>query len=347
MSRDIVRLAQIGLGYWGPNLLRNLHAVPRAEVVAVADLSRERLAEVMRDGHPVPTTNDHREILARADVDAVVIATPAATHARLVGEALEAGKHVLVEKPLAMTVADGERIAALAERRRLVLMVGHTFLYNAAVRRLRQYIDEGELGDIFYLYSQRLNLGRVRQDVNALWNFAPHDVSIMMYLLGRTPSEVSARGFAFLQPGVEDVVFMSLSFPGNVNSHVHISWIDPHKVRQMTVVGSQKMAVYDDVSADARIVLFDRGVDRVPTADSPRDFRSFAEFQLRLRSGDVTIPALKFPEPLRVECEHFVECIVEGRRPLTDGRHGVDVVRVLEAAERSMRSRGEAVAIGG
>ena len=343
MSNAIVRVGQVGLGYWGPNLLRNMTALPDAQVVAVADLDRRRLAE--EAGRSLWTTVDYRELLDSPAIDAVVISTPAALHARMAGEALEAGKHVLVEKPLAMTVEEGARLVELADRRGLVLMVGHTFLYNAAVRRLKTYLQDGDLGEVFYIYAQRLNLGRVRHDVNALWNFAPHDVSIILYLLEQEPVEVSARGFAYLQPDIQDVVFMTLVFPGNISAHVHISWLDPHKVRKMTIVGSRKMALYDDVSTDARIVLYDRGVDRVPTADSPRDFTSFAEFQLRLRSGDVTIPALEFPEPLQLECQHFVDCIRHGRPPLTDGRHGLDVVRVLAAAQQSISDCGRAVPI--
>lgn len=345
MDRTAVRIGQIGVGYWGPNLLRSMRSLPQAQVVAVADSDAARLTELREAGGGLFVTRDYRELLARADVDAVVIAVPASLHARMVGEALEAGKHVFVEKPLAMTVADAARVVALAERQQRVLMVGHTFLYNAAVRRLREYITSGELGDIFYLYAQRLNLGRVRHDVNALWNFGPHDVSILLYLLDASPHEVSARGFAYLQPDVEDVVFMTATFPGGISAHVHISWLDPHKVRRMTVVGSRKMVVYDDASVDARIVLYDRGVDRVPTVDSPRDFGSFAEFQLALRRGDITIPALKFPEPLQVECQHFIDCILDGRAPLTGGQHALEVVKVLEAAQQSLDADGRTVRI--
>lgn len=345
MGFETVRVAHVGLGYWGPNLLRNMLAVTRAEVVAVADLEPRRLAEVVQGGRSIATTTDYCDLLARSDVDAVVISTPAALHGKLVREFLEAGKHVLVEKPLALTADEGVQLTALAERRGLVLMVGHTFLYNSAVRRLKQYVDDGDLGKVLYIYSQRLNLGRVRQDVNALWNFAPHDVSILVYLLDQSPSEISARGFAYLQQGIEDVVFMTLVFPNGASAHVHISWLDPHKIRRMTIVGSGKMAAYDDVSSDARITIYDRGVDRVPTADSPRDFKSFADFQLRLRSGDVTIPAFQFSEPLQLECEHFIECIRTAQRPLTDGRHGVTVVRVLEAAQQSINNGGAAVRI--
>jgi predicted dehydrogenase len=344
-SGTTVRIGQIGLGYWGPNLLRNMRTVQHARVIAVADTDEGRLAEVVQNGSVFTTTADFGDVLSHPDIDAVMIATPAASHGRLAHAALSAGKHVLIEKPLATSVEEGEGLIELARRKGLILMVGHTFLYNAAVRRLKEYVDQGELGEVFYIYSERLSLGRVRRDVNALWNFAPHDVSILLYLLGHTPQEVSARGFVYLQDQIEDVVFITLVFAKNVSAHIHISWLDPHKVRRMTVVGSRKMAVYDDVSADARIVLYDRGVDRIPTADSPRDFKSFAEFQLRLRSGDVTIPALTFPEPLQVECQHFVDCIRNGQRPLTDGEHGLAVVRVLAAAQRSIGARGAPVAI--
>ena len=334
----VLRIGMLGYGYWGPHLVRNFAGVPEARVTVVADLDPARLAAGPSNGWV--STTDWQAVLEGPETDAVVIATPAATHHLLVKRALQAGKHVLVEKPLALSAAEGRELAALAERQHRVLMVGHTFLYNAAVRRLREYVSAGELGRVLYVSAQRLSLGRVRNDVNALWNFGPHDVSIILYLLGRRPIEVSARGITCLQPGVEDVVFLTLLFPDRVAAHVHLSWLDPQKVRRMTVVGTRKMAVYDDVSVDAKITLFDRGVDLVPTADSPRDFKDFAEFQLRQSSGDIVIPPLEFPEPLAVECAHFIECIRRDVRPLTDGTHGVEVVEILEAAQRSLRCGG-------
>lgn len=339
-TSDHIRVAQIGYGYWGPNLLRNLQALPSVEVCAVGDINPQQLVKLSRSSNVFRTTTAVEELLDDPTIDAIVIATPAASHFELTYRALTAGKHALVEKPLAMTAADGARLVKLAEENGLVLLVGHTFLYNTAVRRLKQYLEEGELGDVFYLYSQRLNLGRVRQDVNALWNFAPHDISIILYLLEQTPEEVSARGFCCLQQGIEDVVFMTLAFRNGMGAHVHISWMDPQKVRRMTVVGSRKMAVYDDVSTDAKIKIYDRGVERIPNSESPRDFQTFAEFQLLPRRGDIVIPALDFPEPLQLECQHFIDCILEGKRPLTDGQHGLDVVRVLEAAQHSLEKLG-------
>jgi predicted dehydrogenase len=335
-----IHLAQIGLGYWGPNLMRNLQSLPSVDVSVVVDNDAAKLSSLGADGGRLKTSTEVESALDDPAIDAVVIATPPRSHAEIARKALESGKHVLVEKPLAMTVDEGTQLVKLSRERGLVLMAGHTFLYNNAVRRLKSYIDSGELGDVYYLYSQRLNLGRVRRDVNALWNFAPHDVSILLNLVGQLPRNVSARGFAFLQPGIDDVVFMTLDFSNGVGAHVHISWLDPHKVRRMTVVGSRKMAVYDDVSPDAKIVIYDKGVDKIPTADSPRDFKGFAEFQLLPRHGDVTIPALDFPEPLKLECQHFVDCIREGKTPLTDGQSGLDVVSVLEAAQRSLDAGG-------
>ena len=323
-----------------------MQSVARARVVAVADLDEQRLAEVAHKATSADVTRDYRELVSRPDIDAVVIATPVASHGELAYAALSAGKHVLVEKPLATTVEDGARLITLAHRKGRILMVGHTFLYSVAVRCLKQYVEHGELGEVFYLYSQRLNLGRVCADVNTLWNSAPHDVSILLYLLGQMPVEVAARGFSYLRDDAEDVVFMTLTFPHNVGAHVHMSWLDPHKVRRMTVVGSQKMAVYDDGNRDCPIVIYDRGVERVVAEDVRRDPSSLAQVHWRLRSGGgVTIPALTLAEPLRLECEHFVECIIEGKRPLTDGQQGLDVVRVLAAAQHSLSKRGAPVAI--
>ncbi len=345
MSEAVVRIGHIGFGYWGPNLLRNMQSISRARVIAVADADECRLAAVVEKGPAIGTTRDYRELLSRPDIDAVVIATPAASHAELAYAALSAGKHALVEKPLATTFEDAARLVALADRKGLVLMVGHTFLYSPAVRCMRQHLQGGELGEIFYLYAQRLNLGRVCPDVNTLWNSGPHDVSILLYLLGQMPVEVAARGFSYLRQDVEDVVFMTLVFPQGVGAHVHMSWLDPHKVRRMTVIGSRQMAVYDDGNRDAPVVLYDRSFDRVVAPHDRCDLQSPAEFQVRVRSGEVTVPALTPAEPLRVECEHFVDCILEGRQPLTGGQHALDVVRVLTAAQHSIDKRGTPVPI--
>jgi len=334
-----VRIAQIGCGYWGINLLRCFQQIAGVLVVGVAELRQERIT-YLNDKYPtVPTTSDYRELLDNT-VDAVVIATPPVTHYALAKECLLHDKHVLVEKPLAMRADDAADLVEIARMRGLVLMVGHTFEYNAAVRALRNYVANGEIGEVYYLYMSRLNLGRVQSDINAMWSLAPHDVSILMYVLRQQPVTVSARGISLLQPGIEDVVFMLLEFPNSVYAHIHVSWLDPNKVRQLTIVGSKKMIVYDDVSPDAKIRIYDKGVTRNNVSQSLGDYDSFGKFQLTLRAGDVVIPHLDFPEPLQVECDHFVDCIRNGETPLSDGQSGLRVVKVLEAAQRSLSAGG-------
>jgi predicted dehydrogenase len=335
LKGEKLRVAQLGFGYWGGNVLRNILAVPRARVVAVADPDRDRLAEVKRRGHDVAVTDDSDEVLARRDVDAVLIVTPARAHGRLVRSALEAGKHVFVEKPLALDIEEARTAVELADRKRLTLMVGHTFLYATPVRLLKDYLDRGELGTLRYLYSQRLNLGRVQDDISVLWSVGPHDVSIFLHLLGSLPVEVSARGLSCLRPGIEDVVFLAMLFPDGVTAQTHLSWVDPCKVRRVTLVGGRKTAVYDDVSADARVVVYDRAVQLAPGRNGSSAAHAAVD--------DVFVPPCPYPEPLRVECEHFVDCVLDGQRPATDGPQGLDVVRVLDAAERSMAEGGRPV----
>jgi predicted dehydrogenase len=337
---SIVRVGQIGYGYWGPNVLRNMIAVPGAKVTCVAETDAKRGADAARVAGGARVVTDYRELVTAPDVDAVVVTAPAAVHYEMALAALKADKHVLVEKPLALRGAECAELVELAAARKRVLMVGHTFLYSSPVQYLKKMISEGELGKVLYLYGQRLNLGRVRSDVNAMWNFAPHDVSIIFHLLGEQPVEVSARGFAYIQNGIPDVVFMNIVYADGRAAHIHISWLDPLKVRRMTVVGDRKMVVYDDTSADAKITIYDRGFDKIPTSQSPRDFADFAEFQLRMRSGDVVIPSVDFKEPLRLECAHFVSCVAEGKTPITDGVHGMNVTKLLEAAQLSLDNGG-------
>ena len=333
----MINVAVVGLGYWGPNLARNMANTPNARLHTLCDMQSERLTRI---GERYPAAKQQRNfgaVLADAEVDAVVIATPVQTHFQLAYASLQANKHVLVEKPLAQSSAQCRELIALAEKNKRILMVGHVFLYNAAVRRVKEYIDSGELGEIYYIYSQRLNLGIVRQDVNVLWNFAPHDLSILCYWLETGPKRVQAQGYSYLQEGIEDVAFITLDFPRGVGANVHLSWLDPHKVRRMTVVGSKKMVVYDDVRADARLMVFDKGIVKKPNEHpSLGRFESFGEFQLLVRAGDVLIPKIDFVEPLKMECQHFVECIITGQQPLTDGYHGLQVTEALEAAQRAM-----------
>ena len=334
-----VNLAMVGLGYWGPNLARNLSVLTDSRLHTLCDARPEQLERYRGQYPDANATTDFGAVLADPAVDAMVLATPASTHHEMARAALLAGKHVFVEKPLATSSAACEDLIEVAENRQRTLMVGHVFIYNAAVRKVREYIDSGELGDIRYVYSQRLNLGQVRRDANALWNFGPHDISILNYWLRADPIDVVARGYAYLQPDIEDVVFMTLDYPGGIGANVHISWLDPLKVRRMTVVGSEKMVVYDDVSADSRVMLYDKGFSRKESGPktSLGSFETFAEFQLLIRAGDVLIPRIDFVEPLRVELQHFVDCIRTGATPDTDGRDGLRVVRALEAAQRSLK----------
>ncbi|HEU4387108.1 MAG TPA: Gfo/Idh/MocA family oxidoreductase [Blastocatellia bacterium] len=338
----MIRLGIIGTGYWGPNLVRNFAGLESVRIEAVCDLDQKRAESIRHRFCPdAKLLPDPHAVAASRDIDAVVISTPIQTHFDLGSKLLAAGKHVFVEKPLARTVKECEELIDAAERSRRVLMVGHVFEFNPAVQRIKQYLDSGELGKLFYVYSQRVNLGRIQHDVNALWSFAPHDVSIMNYWLGQDAVRVSARGFSYLSAGVEDVVYVTLEYPGGIGVNLHLAWLDPRKIRLMTLVGSKKMLVYDDVSLDAKIQLYDKGIAGLHDfLESPE---TFAEFQFQIRSGDLVVPALQFGEPLQNECRHFIECVEAGKQPLTDGRNGLRVVRVLEAAERSLREGGQPI----
>lgn len=336
----MIRLAQIGVGYWGKNLLRNFMAANEAQVAAICDRELSVLEKNAIQYPLLKFSERAQEIFDDDRIDAVAIVTPPESHFELAKAALDAGKHVFVEKPMANSTVECRKLIALAEKQQRVLMVGHTFLYNAAVSKVREYVQSGELGEIYYLYSQRLNLGRVRHDVDAMWNFAPHDLSIILHWLGASPLRVSARGSAYLQKDIADVVFLQLEFAGGVTANVHVSWLDPNKVRRMTVVGSKKMVVYDDVASDHKVQVFDKGMTRQDLSASLGEFDSFGKFQLIQRAGDVLLPKVDFVEPLKVQCQHFVDCIVKNQKPLSDGENGLQVVRILEAAQRSMQNGG-------
>lgn len=322
-------VAQIGVGYWGPNLLRNLVGCGRCTVAQVADLSAER-REFVRSLYPaIETTASIDEVLRDPAIDAVVIATPAKTHYELALRALESGKHLLVEKPMATSVAEVEGIGQLAREKGLVAMVGHTFLFNPAVRYLKKLIDSGELGEVRYIYSQRLNLGRIRSDVDALWNLAPHDISIIQFLLGEPePARVRRSGMDFIQPGVDDVVFLTVEYPGKVLAHIHVSWLDPHKVRCMTVVGSKKMAVYDDM-ADNKIAIYDKGIEPKAVLGERMDYDAGVPPSFIHRSGEVRMPEIKWQEPLKAEICHFLDAIAGGTECIAGPDHAKEVVRIL------------------
>ncbi len=329
-------LAQIGCGYWGPNLLRSFTGQKNCHVKWLAELSAERRAYVDENFPKTKTTDDFEKVFQDKEVQGVVIATPASTHYDLVKKALEAGKHVFVEKPLALNLKEADDLVALAQTHRRTLMVGHTFLYNNAVIYLRELMDRGDLGQVMYFYSTRLNLGRVRSDLNAWWNLAPHDISILVYLMGgQLPATVSASGMDYIQKGIEDVVFATLTWPSGVMAHIQTSWLDPGKVRKLTIVGSNKMVTYDDVSDD-KITIHNKGVDKIPSANGDMPYDDFNKFQLIHRSGDVLIPKIDFKEPLKNESAHFLDCIRNGRVPRTGPQHARDVVAVLEAGQKSL-----------
>ncbi|HEX3185639.1 MAG TPA: Gfo/Idh/MocA family oxidoreductase [Pyrinomonadaceae bacterium] len=335
---DQITIGQIGCGYWGPNVLRNFSAQSGCWVKYVAEVNPERQNYVRANFPRSGVVSDVDAVLSDAEVDAVIVATPAASHYALAKQALEARKHVFVEKPLTTSTEHADELVKLAASTGKTLMVGHTFLYNAAVRYAKKLLADESLGQLYYIYSQRLNLGQVRSDVNAWWNLAPHDVSILMYLMNdELPVSVSATGVSYIQPGIEDVVFATLKWASGVTGHIHVSWLDPGKIRKMTLVGSRKMVVYDDVSDD-KIKIYDKGVDRVPKIGERMDYDQSGDYQLIHRTGDILLPKISFQEPLKTESAHFLECLRNGQEPLTGPQHARDVVAVLEATQTALTS---------
>lgn len=328
----------IGAGYWGKNLIRTFHTLGTASVRYISDTSPEVLQGISRQYPGAKATLDYRTILDDPAIHAVVIATPAVSHHEIAKEALLHGKHVFVEKPMTLTTEDSLELVTLAEERNRKLMVGHLLLYHPCIAAIKNSIRAGELGDIYYLYSQRLNLGKVRCDENALLSFGPHDISVALHLLGAEPVSVNAHGQCYLQDGIEDVVFLTLHFTDRVIANIQLSWLDPHKVRRTTVVGSKKMIFFDDMEPQEKVKIYDKGVDR------SAEYSSYGEF-LSLRDGDIYIPGIKMAEPLKLECAHFIECIEKNLIPLSDGRNGLVVTRVLSASQRSLSKGGISVKI--
>jgi len=340
-----VSIAQIGCGYWGPNLLRNLASHQGYKLVALVEKREARRAYVAAQYPGVRLYDDVASVLSDPDISALVVATPAATHFALTAAAIKAGKHVLVEKPLATCVADADRLIELADRQGSVLMAGHTFLYHDAVHELRRMLLDDFLGQNFYMHSQRLNLGQLRSDVNVWWNLAPHDLSILCFLAGdRMPRSISASGTAFLQPGIEDVVTATLVWDDGLTAFVHVSWLDPAKVRRLTIVGSRRMVVYDDMS-DYKITVLDKGFDHLPHIGENMDFDDGPMVRFEQREGGIHKPYLRMREPLRNEIDHFRECIATGQEPRTGGRHARWVVALLEAGQQSIKAGGSPIAL--
>ncbi len=333
------RAGLIGCGYWGPNLLRNMRNHSRVDVVRVADLDPARRATIASRYGDVELAEEAAAIFEDPSIEVVVIATEASSHFDLVCRALQAGQHVLVEKPLALSKEQAVRLRDMAQESGRLLLVGHTFLYNQAVLRLKELVQSGELGDIRYLYSQRVNLGKVRQDIGVIWNLGPHDISILRFLFPTLKvARIRAHAMHYLQPGIEDLAFLLLEFEDGMVAHIHLSWLDPSKVRRMTVVGSRKMALYDDIAED-KLQIFDRGLDKADLSPHMGEFDSFGEFQLLTRAGDVYLPKLPPTEPLAAEIGHLVDCL-DGAQPRSGADHAIAVVALLEAALISAREGG-------
>lgn len=331
------KVAILGAGKWGANLIRNVAFNDEIEFSGICDSDAGTLKKISRQYPRVPTFDDYDRMLESGQ-DAVIIATPARQHFEHARKALQAGRHVLIEKPMATQPAEARELTELAQKKSVVLMVGHTFLYNNIVQEIKRRLDNRELGDVYYLYSQRLNLGHVRQDVDVMWNLAPHDISIINYLFSSRPVRVSAQGLSFIQKqkNVFDVTFCKMDYPDGCSAHLHLSWIDPQKVRQMVIVGSKKMLIYDDTNPDKHIQIYDKAVEK----KFSEDVSDFADFTTRIRAGDLVIPNIRLIEPLGVEISHFVESIRNGTKPRTDSQNGLEVVCVLEALSKSLSDNG-------
>ncbi len=334
---NLLKIGVVGCGYWGPKLIRNLSQNPECLLKTICDASETRLNHIRRLYPTLGITRNYEDLLLDPDLSAVVIATPVRLHYQMAKAALNAGKHVFIEKPMARTVAEAQDLVALADRKGLILMVGHTFLFSPAVRRMKQIIDSGDIGSIQYISARRLNLGLFQKDINVAWDLAPHDISILMYLLEELPLGVSCQGSSHVTNGIEDVTMMHLQFARSRCAFIHNSWLDPKKVRQMTVVGSQRMIVYDDTEPLEKLKIYDARVEVPPHYDS------FAEFTYSYHYGDSYVPYVKQDEPLKLECQHFLECIQEEKVPLSSGSLGLDVVRILEASSESIKNQGASI----
>jgi predicted dehydrogenase len=333
----MIGIGVIGYGYWGPNLVRNFAEVSGSRVVAVSDMRPERLAQVQARYPAVKTTQAYSDLIADPAVDAIVVATPVSTHFDLAMQALAAGKHVLVEKPLTATVEQGERLVEEAARRQRVLMVDHTFIYTGAVRKIKELVDDGRLGRLYYYDSVRVNLGLFQHDVNVLWDLAVHDLSIMDYVLGRQPRAVAATGMAHVPGRPEDVAYLTCFFDDTLIAHFHVNWLAPVKIRRTLIGGDQRMIVYDDLEPSEKVKVYDKGI----TLNNGPE--GMYQMLVGYRTGDMWAPQLDTAEALRVGATHFLACIEQGKRPLTDGQVGLNVVRALEAATQSLRQRGQPV----
>lgn len=328
----MLNIAVVGIGSWGKNLVRNFNEIPESNLYACSDLQEEKL-KIIKNFYPkIKTTNDYDSILSDQRIDAVVISTPAITHFELAKKALLADKHVFIEKPMTLKVADSKELIEISEKKDKKIMVGHLMLFHPAIKKLKEIISKGELGDIYYIYSQRVNLGIIRNDESALWSFAPHDLSVIDHLLEQEPETVSTRGESYLQNKIEDVVFLNLHFKDRKMAQLHLSWLDPNKLRKMTVVGSKKMVVFDDVESTEKLKIYDKGVNQT-------EYNSYGDY-ITIRFGDINIPRIDMAEPLKIECQHFLDSIIKNKKPISNGYNGLRVVKILAAAQNSLEQGG-------
>ncbi len=338
--KEIIKVGVVGCGYWGPNLIRNLRQLPQCHLNTVCDMDEQRLHHMRRLYPGIVATTRFEDLLNDPELDAVLLATPVRFHYEMAKACLNAGKHIFIEKPMARTTDEAEELVFLAEQNSLILMVGHTFLYSPAVRRMKEIVDSGEIGEVQYIAARRLNLGLFQKDINVAWDLAPHDISIILNLLEDVPVKVSCQGSCHVTRGIEDVTTMYLTFGNDRCAIIQSSWLDPKKVRQMTVVGSRRMIVYDDTEPLEKLKIYDARVEVPPHYDT------FGEFTYSYHYGDMYVPYIKQDEPLKLECQHFLECVREECTPITCGQHGLDVVRILEASGVSLRQQGVAVPLG-
>jgi len=334
-----IKVGVVGCGYWGPNLIRNFRALPDCSLKVMCDVNQDRLKHLKALYPEVEGATDFNHMLNGAGLDAVVIATAVRFHYAMAKASLLAGKHTFIEKPMAASAKECEELVNIAEKNGLVLMVGHTFLYSPAVRKIKELVEWGDLGEIRYICARRLNLGLYQKDINVAWDLAPHDISIILHVMEENPISVNCRGSAHVTPGIEDVTSMWLNFSNDRSAIIHSSWLDPRKTREMTIVGSKRMIVYDDIAAIEKIKIYDARVERPPHYDT------FGDFHYSYHYGDMHVPYIKQEEPLRSECQHFLDCVKEGISPLTDGKRGLELVKILEASSQSLKQGGAPITL--
>ena len=336
-----IKAGVVGCGYWGPNLIRNFSSLPDCSLKMMCDVSENRLVYLKSHYPEVEGEMNYNHMLNGAGLDAIIIATSVRSHYPMAKASLLAGKHTFIEKPMAASSQECEELIDIAEKNGLVLMVGHTFLYSPAVKKIKEIVQRGDIGEIRYICARRLNLGLFQKDINVAWDLAPHDISIILHIMEKEAVTINCQGSAHITPGVEDVTTMWLNFPGDRSAIIQSSWLDPRKIREMTIVGSKKMIVYDDVSPLEKIRVFDARVERPPHYDT------FAEFHYAYHYGDVHVPYIKQEEPLKTECQHFLDCINQGTTPLTGGKQGLELVRILEASSKSLKRGGASINLSG